>query len=76
MRKYIERSDVVLEVRDLMAEHIISIDAGKSIIATAKLMDKHKLTSILVSHGTVLHGIITDRDIISRTVSKGLDPRS
>jgi CBS domain-containing protein len=71
----LEESDVVLRVRDLMTENLIFVSEDDSIVEAAKLMSEKNMSSIAVKHGTEFSGMITDQDILSRVVSKGLDPR-
>ena len=69
-----EIEDVVLKVRDLMTKNFISVKAGESVRDAALLMAEKGISSILVKGGSDFLGIVTDRDIISRVVSKGVDP--
>jgi len=64
----------VVKVRDLMTENIVSVDAEETVIQAARLMSEKELSSVLVKRQGELTGIITDRDIITKVVSKGLDP--
>ena len=45
-----------------------------TVTEAARLMDRKRIHSILIEHGKAFSGIITDLDIISRVVSKGLEP--
>jgi CBS domain-containing protein len=67
-----ERS--LVRVRDLMSMPLISIDPDSVVIEAARIMDKKKISSVLVWKGEEYLGLITARDIISRVVCKGLDP--
>ena len=64
----------MVKVRDLMTEGIVSVDGEETVIQAARLMSEKELSSVLVKHQGELTGIITDRDIITKVVSKGLDP--
>ena len=64
----------MVKVRDLMTENIVSVDAEETVIQAARLMSEKELSSVLVKRQGELTGIITDRDIITKVVSKGLDP--
>jgi len=64
----------VVKVRDLMTENIVSVDAEETVIQAARLMSEKELSSVLVKRQGELTGIITDRDIITKVVSKGSDP--
>lgn len=69
-----EDSNVLLRVKDLMTENIISIDGKDSVMNAARLMSEKEVSSLVVKHEREFQGMITDRDILSRVVSKGLDP--
>lgn len=70
-----ERREAVLRIRDLMTGNLVSVEARETIINVARMMDEKNISSILVKEGKKFSGIITDRDIIGRVVSKELDPR-
>jgi len=70
-----EKREAVLKVTDLMTENLVSVEAGESVIKAARLMDEKEISSILVKEGKEFIGIITDRNIIGRVVSRGLNPR-
>jgi CBS domain-containing protein len=70
----LEGKEVAVRVRDLMTRRLVSIEAEDSVTEAARLMDRKRIHSILVANGNEFSGIITDLDIISRVVSKGLDP--
>lgn len=65
---------MMLRVGDLMTTPLISIDEEDAVIEAARLMDEKDMSSVLVKHGERFSGMITDRDIIRRVVSKGLNP--
>ena len=71
-----ENRNVVLRVKDLMTENIISVDGEDSVMDAAKLMSEKEVSSLVVRHESTcrLQGMITDRDIVDRVVAKGLDP--
>jgi CBS domain-containing protein len=70
----LERKEVAVRVRDLMSRSLISISAEDTVTEAARLMDRKRIHSILIGRGKEFSGIITDLDIVSRVVSKGLDP--
>lgn len=65
----------MLRVKDLMTKSLVSVSAEDSVMEAARLMDEKGIPSVLVKRGDEFSGIMTDRDIIGRVVSKGLDPR-
>ncbi len=70
-----EKREAALKVRDLMTENLVFVEAGESVIEAARLMDEKEISSILVKEGKEFVGVITDRNIIGRVVSRGLNPR-
>lgn len=68
-----EREEVVVKVRELMTGGLVSMDSEETVILAARLMDEKGISSVLVKRQEELVGIITDRDLITRVVSKGLD---
>lgn len=70
-----KEEEPVLRVKDLMARNIITIQAEDSIIKAASVMDENGVSSVVVKEGNKFSGMITERNIISRVVSKGLDPQ-
>ena len=58
-----------------MTKNLFFIDVTESVIDAARLMDEKGISSVLVRDAEEFVGIETDRDIISRVVSKGFDPR-
>ena len=64
---------VTVKVGELKTENLISVDSNENVIQAARLMEEKRISSVLVRRKGELVGIITDRDIITRVVSKGLD---
>ena len=61
-------------VRDIMNKDLISIDANESIKNACNLYREKKIGSILVTENSRVVGIITERDIIERTICDDKDP--
>lgn len=66
-------NDMMRPLSDLMSTTLLSIEPDTSIQNTAILMSKRRFSSILIMRDKQLLGIVTDRDIRSRAVAKGLD---
>jgi CBS domain-containing protein len=69
-------SDMMRQIKDLMAADVLSIPPDTTIQATAQLMSERRLSSVLIMEGDDLQGIVTDRDIRSRAVALGIDYNS
>ena len=65
-----------LTVAEVMHASPISISADASIFDGAKLMADKGISSLLITDGTQLVGIITDRDITKRCIVEQLSPES
>ena len=64
-------------VRDILAvkgPHVLSIGREATVLDAARLMNEHKVGSLLVMDGGCLIGIITERDILQRVVGPCLHP--
>jgi CBS domain-containing protein len=62
-----------VKVGELKTENPVSMDSEENVMQAARLMNEKGIASVLVRRKGELVGIITDRDIITRVVSKGLD---
>jgi CBS domain-containing protein len=63
-----------VKVRDVMTSSLVFVAAEDSAMKAAGLMGEKRVSSVLVKRREKYSGILTDRDIIVRIVSKGLDP--
>jgi signal-transduction protein with cAMP-binding, CBS, and nucleotidyltransferase domain len=75
-KQYSEQDGPVVEVGDLMTQTLISVNSKDSVMEAAKTMTERKVSSVLVSLEGEIYGIVTDHDIISRVVARGLDPNT
>lgn len=57
-----------------MAMNLVTIQARDSVVEAARLMNGQEVSSVIVKEGNEFSGMITDRNIVSRVVAKGLDP--
>lgn len=56
-----------------MVKSLVTIDADKPVIDAARLMKKHKIGSVIVTKDERIVGILTERDMVDRVVSSGLN---
>jgi CBS domain-containing protein len=66
-------NDMMRPLSDLMNNELLAVEPTSSIQQTAALMSERRFSSVLVMMGDRLMGIVTDRDIRSRAVAKGLE---
>ncbi|CAL9662016.1 Hypoxic response protein 1 [Streptomyces sp. enrichment culture] len=61
-------------VRDIMTGAPVSVGAHTSVAEVARIMRDRDLGAVLVTDGDRLRGLVTDRDLVVRSVSTGGDP--
>ncbi len=61
-------------VRDVMTGDPVTIEPLTSVTAVARLMRDRDLGAVLVTEGDRLRGLVTDRDLVVRSVAEGGDP--
>ncbi len=57
-----------------MITEVVSISPNDSVEDAAKVMTNHSISSLIVTSDGLLHGIITEKDILARVVAKGMKP--
>jgi CBS domain-containing protein len=72
-RRTLKPEEGVVKVRELMTESLVSVESEETVTEAGKLMSQRGISSVLVERQGEILGIITDRDIITRVVAKGLD---
>ncbi len=60
--------------RDVMSRNPISEYSQESVIKGAQIMRDKGISSILIIKDNIVKGIVTERDLVTKIVSKGLDP--
>ncbi|MBC9724828.1 CBS domain-containing protein [Streptomyces sp. TRM68367] len=61
-------------VRDIMTGAPVSVEPQASVAAVARLMRDQDVGAVLVTDGEELRGLVTDRDLVVRSVCEGGDP--
>ncbi|MEV5810863.1 CBS domain-containing protein [Streptomyces mutabilis] len=61
-------------VRDIMTGHPVTVEPQTSVTAVARIMRDRDLGAVLVTDGDELRGLVTDRDLVVRSVAEGGDP--
>ncbi len=57
-------------------QKVVSLPPGGSVLEAVKLMTEKGVGSVVVLEGERIEGIFTERDLMNRVISKGLDPAS
>jgi CBS domain-containing protein len=63
-------------VKDIMTKDVVSISADNSVFEAAELMSSNQIGCLVILHGEVPVGIVTERDIVRRVVAKKLPGES
>ncbi|MFF7857288.1 CBS domain-containing protein [Streptomyces sp. NPDC007904] len=61
-------------VRDIMTSAPVSVGPHTSVAEVARIMRDRDLGAVLVTEDDRLRGLVTDRDLVVRSVSQGGDP--
>ncbi|MEJ1201260.1 MULTISPECIES: CBS domain-containing protein [unclassified Streptomyces] len=61
-------------VRDIMTGDPVTVEPQTSVTAVARIMRDQDLGAVLVTDGDELRGLVTDRDLVIRSVAEGGDP--
>lgn len=61
---------------DVMTTNPVMCDMSATVAQAAAAMRERNIGDVLVMAADQLHGIVTDRDIVVRTVADGLDPNA
>ncbi|CAM5614642.1 CBS domain-containing protein OS=Streptomyces tendae OX=1932 GN=F3L20_16795 PE=4 SV=1 [Streptomyces tendae] len=61
-------------VRDVMTGDPVTVEPLTSVTAVARIMRDRGLGAVLVTEGDRLRGLVTDRDLVVRSVAEGGDP--
>jgi CBS domain-containing protein len=60
--------------RDIMSSKVITIESNVSAPEIAKIMDKNKVSSIIITKDQKPIGIVTERDLVSKIVAQNKKP--
>lgn len=63
-----------MDVKEIMVEEVITIPADATVKEAVELMNKHEIGCLIVDIQGEAVGIMTERDILKRVVTKSRDP--
>lgn len=67
-------SQVITQTIDSLLRHsVVSMSPEKRVVDAARLMDQHRISSLIIIESEKLVGILTDRDLRSRVIAAGLN---
>jgi CBS domain-containing protein len=61
-------------VKEIMTKKVITIDKLSSVLEASNLYKDHKIGSLIVTHQDKCVGLLTERDIIERTICEHRNP--
>ena len=64
-----------MRVRDVASSAVVVVGPEHTVGEAARLMDRHRVGSAVVTDAEQLAGILTERDVL-RTVAQGADPEA
>jgi len=65
----------VKDILDKKGNKVASAEKSQNVLAAAKKMNDQRIGSLVVIEGENVVGIFTERDILTRVVAEGRDPR-
>jgi CBS domain-containing protein len=66
---------ILMKVKDVMTKNVAYVNPAATISETAQLMQQHNVGSIPVCDQSGVVGIVTDRDIVVRSIAHGKNPQ-
>jgi CBS domain-containing protein len=64
------------QIRDVMSRGAVAVEPMTSVVQAARLMRDEDVGDVLVVYDRDLFGVLTDRDIVVRTVAENRDPNT
>lgn len=64
----------MITARDIMSKRVITLESDVPASDIAKIMDKNKVSSIIVTKDSKPYGIISERDMVSKVVAQNKRP--
>jgi CBS domain-containing protein len=66
----------MVSVRNNMENKVVYVDASETVMDASNKMLNNSVWSLVVLKGGLPEGVVTERDMIIRCLSKGLNPRT
>jgi CBS domain-containing protein len=68
--------EVDMSLRNLCRKEVVTVKSGTTVKEVANLMEEKNIGSVVIDGEGEKFGIVTDRDILLRVLSKNLDPNT
>jgi CBS domain-containing protein len=62
-----------MQVGDIMTRDVKTAESGATFAEAAKILHENRISSVVITEGTGIAGIVTERDLVN-VVAEGLDP--
>lgn len=62
-------------ISDIMTPKVVTIECGATVLDACKEYKEHGVGSLVVMNGTIVVGILTERDIIERIIVEERNPK-
>ena len=63
-------------VRDIMTPNPVSLSKDATVVDAAKAMKANQIGDVIVKDNGTICGIVTDRDLVVRSIAAGEDPKT
>jgi CBS domain-containing protein len=68
------KESIILDVKEIMVDNVVSIEAGATVKDAVLRMNQHDIGCLVVTKKGQVEGIVTERDVLKRVVSKSKNP--
>ena len=65
----------MLKVEDIMVEGVLTVEADATVMKAVKVMNENEIGCLIVTRRGKAVGIITERDLLKRVISKSKNPK-
>jgi CBS domain-containing protein len=63
-------------VADVMTRQVVYLPEATMLDEAAQVMRDRSIGDVVVTHGSTMVGVVTDRDIVVRAIAEGLPPKT
>jgi CBS domain-containing protein len=76
MDRFYDRSKEMRHVKDIMTREVITVEPDSNMSEAARTMGEKRIGSLIVVENGKSLGIVTERDLLSGVIAKGLSPEN
>lgn len=63
----------MINIGDIMKEKVVTVDENSTVETACKIMGENHIGSVVVTRNDKPYGIFTERDLLSKVITKGID---